>query len=71
MLDLGPEWLDRYVRTILAEALANGLEGIISGRGLADQAVNPDDRIYEPIGMDRDLSVFDPATGYGPKAAIP
>lgn len=72
MLDLGPEWLDRYVRTILAEALANGLErGIISGRGLADQAVNPDDRIYEPIGMDRDLLVFDPATGYGPKAAIP
>ena len=35
MLDLGPEWLDRYVRTILAEAIANGLEeGIISGRAL-------------------------------------
>lgn len=72
MLDLGPAWLDRYVRTILAEAIANGLEkGIISGRGLADQAVDPDDRIYEPIGMDRDLTVFDPVTGFAPKQAIP
>lgn len=34
MLDLGPEWLDRYVRTILAEAVACGLEnGIINGDG--------------------------------------
>ena len=34
MLDLGPAWLDRYVRTILAEALACGLEnGIINGDG--------------------------------------
>ncbi len=34
MLDLGPAWLDRYVRTILTEALYNGLEaGIISGDG--------------------------------------
>lgn len=33
-LDLGPAWLDRYVRAILAEALANGLEyGIIKGTG--------------------------------------
>ena len=31
MLDLGPEWLDRYVRECLYEALANGLEdGIIN-----------------------------------------
>ena len=72
MLDLGPAWLDRYVRTILAEAIANGLEqGIISGRGVADQAVNPDDRIYEPVGMDRDLSVFDPVTGFAQKVPIP
>ena len=36
MLDLGPAWLDRYVRTILAEAIANGVEdGIINGRGVA------------------------------------
>ena len=34
MLELGPEWLDRYVREILAEALACGLEnGIINGDG--------------------------------------
>lgn len=34
MLDLGPNWLDTYVRTILVEALANGLEdGIVNGTG--------------------------------------
>lgn len=34
MLDLGPRWLDSYVREVLFEALANGLEyGIISGTG--------------------------------------
>lgn len=45
-LDLGPEWLDRYIRAILAEALANGLEeGIVIGDG-NDQ----------PIGMIRDVS---------------
>lgn len=34
MLDLGPEWLDRYVREVLYEALANGLEdGIVNGTG--------------------------------------
>jgi len=70
MLDLGPAWLDRYVRTILAEAIANGLEnGIINGRGLAENAQpNP---IYEPIGMIRDLSQFDPMTGFAAKQAIP
>jgi len=72
MLDLGPEWLDRYVRTILAEALANGVEqGIISGRGIADQAVDPEDRIYEPIGMDRDLTAYNNITGYSQKSSIP
>ena len=34
MLDLGPRWLDSYVREVLSEALANGLEyGIIKGTG--------------------------------------
>ena len=34
MLDLGPGWLDTYVREVLSEALANGLEyGIINGTG--------------------------------------
>lgn len=44
-LELGAEWLDRYVRETLKEALANGLEyAIITGTG-KDM----------PIGMDRDL----------------
>lgn len=34
MLDLGPTWLDRYVRDVLYEALANGLEyGYVTGDG--------------------------------------
>jgi hypothetical protein len=45
MLDLGPVWLDRYVRTILAEAIAFGLEeGIINGDGK-----------NKPIGMIRQV----------------
>lgn len=41
MLDLGPTWLDQYVRDILTEAIYNGLEkGIIAGSGKD-----------EPIGM--------------------
>ena len=33
-LALGPEWLDRYVREVLYEAFANGLEaGIVDGTG--------------------------------------
>ncbi len=41
MLDLGPQWLDNYIRTILYEALANGLEdGIVNGTGKD-----------EPVGM--------------------
>lgn len=45
MLDLGPEWLDRYVRIVLSEAIFNGLEeGIINGTG-KDM----------PIGMNRQV----------------
>ena len=45
MLDLGPVWLDRYVREVLFEALAFGLEhGILNGTGN-----------NMPIGMVRDL----------------
>lgn len=55
MVDLGPQWLDRYVRTILQEAIANGLEdGIINGTGND-----------EPCGLRRDPnSALDPDTGY-------
>lgn len=45
MLDLGPEWLDRYVRGVLYEALANGMEvGIVDGTGKT-----------MPIGMNRQV----------------
>lgn len=45
MLDLGPEWLERYIREILYEALANGLEyGIVNGTGKD-----------EPVGMVRQV----------------
>lgn len=62
MLDLGPEWLDRYVRLILGEALANGLEyGIVSGTGKD-----------EPIGMIRQVGDNVTTTGgvYPEKPAI-
>ncbi len=55
MLEIGPEWLDRYVRAILVEAIANGLEeAIIDGNGLD-----------EPTGMMRNpAGALDPAAGY-------
>ncbi len=62
MLDLGPEWLDRYVRTILAEALACGLEnGIINGDGAE-----------MPIGMIRQVGDGVSVTGgkYPEKASV-
>ena len=62
MLDLGPAWLDRYVRVILSEAISNGLEGgIIDGSGLK-----------APCGMRRDPnSPLDPVTGYDLIPSIP
>ena len=45
MLELGPEWLDSYVRQVLYEAFSNGLElGFVAGTG-NDQ----------PIGMTRQV----------------
>lgn len=45
MLDVGPEWMDSYVRAVLTEALGYGLsQGIVAGTG-KDQ----------PIGMLKDL----------------
>lgn len=63
MLDLGPEWLDRYIRVILQEAIANGLEyGVINGAGAEAK---------EPIGMIRDLDgAITPGVGYPEKAAV-
>lgn len=62
MLDLGPEWLDRYIREILYEALANGLEyGIVNGTGKD-----------EPIGMIRQVGDDVTVTGgvYPEKASV-
>lgn len=61
MLALGPVWVDRYVRAVLADALAAGLEvGIVDGTGVND-----------PIGMTRAFtSAFDPSDGYARKQAI-
>lgn len=62
MLDLGPEWIDRFVRETLYEALANGMEyGIISGDGKD-----------APIGMDRNVGADASVVGgvYPQKAAI-
>lgn len=62
MLDLGPEWLDRFVRECLYEALANGMEaGIISGDGKK-----------KPIGMIRQVGDGVTVTDgvYPKKAAI-
>ena len=52
-----PRLLDCHVRTILAEALANGLKRHYQ-RAVLPVAMDPDDRICEPIGMDRDLLNF-------------
>lgn len=65
MLDLGPVWLDRYVREVLSEALYLGLEdGILNGRGQTTD-------LHEPIGMRKDLtgSVVQ-ATGYPDKTPV-
>lgn len=46
MLDVGPEWMDAYVRAVLQEALGYGLSlGIVAGNG-KDQ----------PIGMLKDIN---------------
>lgn len=62
MLELGPEWLDRFVRETLYEALANGLEvAIATGDGNG-----------KPIGMNRQVGEGVTVTGgvYPEKDAI-
>lgn len=52
MLELGPEWVERYVRTLLVESYSVGLEyGLVNGRGPSKN---------EPIGLMKDV---DPDTG--------
>lgn len=63
MLDLGPTFLDKYIRTVLAEALASGLElAIIGGSG-----------VKEPVGLIKDIHEgvsYSSTTGYPDKEAI-
>ncbi|MEK5419384.1 phage major capsid protein [Paenibacillus sp. FSL R5-0928] len=48
MLDLGPEWVERYVRTLLVESYSVGLEyGLVNGRGPAQD---------EPIGLMKNVA---------------
>lgn len=64
MLSLGPTWLDGYVRTVIGEALACGLEaGIVDGKGVKG----------EPVGLDRDIHsgvTVNTSTGYPKKTAV-
>lgn len=48
MLELGPEWIERYVRTLLVESYSVGLEyGLVNGRGAVQK---------EPIGLMKDVN---------------
>ena len=62
MLDLGPTFLDGYIRTVLAEAIMGGLElAIVAGTG-----------VNQPVGLIKDIHEgvsFNSSTGYPDKAA--
>lgn len=60
MLQLGPVWLDKFVRAVLAESIAIGLEkAIITGNG-----------VDQPVGMLKDISqAKNPTSGYPDKSA--
>ena len=63
MLDLGPSFLDNYIRTILKEALYVALEkAIVSGSG-KDEPVGLNRAIHEGVS-------FSTSTGYPEKTAI-
>ncbi|MGF2767940.1 phage major capsid protein [Bacillus cereus] len=48
MLDLGPEWVERYVRTLLVESYSVGLEfGFVNGGGLV---------AHQPVGLMKDVN---------------
>lgn len=63
MLDLGPVFLDAYIRRCLIEAMSVGLEdGIVNGNGL-----------NQPVGLIRDIHEgvsFSTSTGYPAKEKI-
>lgn len=63
MLDLGPAFLDGYIRACLSEAIMAGLEqGIVAGTG-----------VKEPVGLIRDIHEgvsYSSSTGYPAKAKV-
>ena len=61
MLILGPVWIDKFIRVLLSESIAIGLEkAIIDGNG-----------VDQPIGMLKDpTKPKDPSTGYPDKDAV-
>lgn len=63
MLDLGPTFLDGYIRTVLSEAIMAGLElAIVSGTG-----------VNEPVGLIKDIHEgvsYSSSTGYPDKAKV-
>lgn len=63
MLDLGPTFLDGYIRAVLAEAIMSGLElAIVGGSG-----------VKEPIGLIKDIHEgvsFSSTTGYPDKTPV-
>lgn len=62
MLDLGPTFLDGYIRAILTEAMAAGLElAVVDGNG-----------VNQPIGLNRDIHegvTMNTSSGYPKKTA--
>lgn len=65
MLELGPVFLDGYVRACLFEAWGDGMEyGVVAGTGINN----------EPIGLRKDIHEgvqVDTSTGYPDKTALP
>lgn len=64
MLELGPRWMAGYVRTVLGESMACGMEyGVVKGKGIGG----------EPIGLNRSIAAnvsVNQTTGYPEKTPI-
>ncbi len=62
MLDLGPRWIEKYMRVSLVECVSDGVEaGAVAGKGIGG----------EPIGMKKNLAgSVNQTTGYPDKTAI-
>lgn len=69
MLDLGPEWTDRFIRETLYEAYANGLEaGIVAGTG-KNQPIGMIRKVGTGANLSEGIAIVDGV--YPEKEAIP